>query len=212
MDVDIDAKQNLVTLTLKGPSSVWYGVGFGSEQMSGAYSVCIDGTGNIEERKLVGVTAGNLLTSTFEVQLNEVEDSTRTVILTRAYNMELPSTDHYEFDVSDSKLKIIWAYGTTSDLQNHGEDKRDSDKISMSRTEASTGQSVHVSSFFRDSKYVMMYTIGGLLFVVIILASVGFYKWKKNDKYEYTKLANNAIAQEEEYDAIPDETKGLVVV
>ena len=52
----MDSKADLVTITLTGPSSVWFGVGFNASAMKDApWAIIVEGDGNVTERKLRGV-------------------------------------------------------------------------------------------------------------------------------------------------------------
>ncbi len=53
-----------VTITVTGPSAVWFGVAFGASEMSQTpNAVIIDGYGNVTERKLGDHDAGNLIST-----------------------------------------------------------------------------------------------------------------------------------------------------
>ena len=61
VQVDVDAKADLVTITLAGPSAVWFGVGFNASAMKGApWTIIVEGDGKVSERKLQGELGSGL--------------------------------------------------------------------------------------------------------------------------------------------------------
>ena len=125
---------NLVTLTLVGPNSVWFGVGFGNKYMDGTYCVVVDGYGDVSERYLIGTTEGDELDFTWTVSSNVESSHYRTVVLTREYDYELSSDYYHQFATTYSKLETIWAYGTAADLDNHGNTRRGDQEIKATRS------------------------------------------------------------------------------
>lgn len=80
--LNVSGAASTVTLTLSGPSDVWYGVGFNATAMDGAYTIIIEGK-NVSERKLGDHTEGSLLSSSVTVLSNVENNGMRTVVLTR---------------------------------------------------------------------------------------------------------------------------------
>ena len=53
IQIDLDEGSQNATITLIGPSDVWFGVGFDAQNMADApYTIVVDGTGVVSERKL----------------------------------------------------------------------------------------------------------------------------------------------------------------
>eukprot|EP00040_Diaphanoeca_grandis_P018294 m.96161 g.96161 ORF g.96161 m.96161 type:complete len:848 (-) comp26871_c0_seq2:157-2700(-) len=112
LSVHLDSVTDTVTITMAGPSAVWFGVGFNASEMSDEpWAVIVDGTGAVTERKLIDQQQGTLLTATVTVVSNKVEGDTRTVVLTR--QLKGASVDYYTFDVSGKPaLPFINAVGS----------------------------------------------------------------------------------------------------
>ena len=99
----------------RGPSSVWFGVGFGAQAMADLpWTIVIDGNGNVTERKLSNHAGGKLLAASIKVLSNTVKGDVRTVVLTRP--LKGLNENYYTFDVSSTNglIPIINAIGSTS--------------------------------------------------------------------------------------------------
>jgi len=115
--VKVQLAKGTVQLTLTGPATVWYGVGFGAQQMSDKpWAIIVDGFGNVTERKLGYHNRGEQLPPTVTVVSNVVQDNKRTVVLTRA--MKGNSSAYFTFTASGN-IDIINAYGSTKQLLFH---------------------------------------------------------------------------------------------
>jgi hypothetical protein len=87
--------QGNVTVTIKGPSDVWIGVGFmeklpvftpgthSGSAMTNTYAIIALGNGTVQERKLGHHTAGVELPASVTVLENEVLDGVRRVVVSR---------------------------------------------------------------------------------------------------------------------------------
>jgi hypothetical protein len=129
--VDIDPAKDLVTLTLQGPSDVWYGAGFGYHHVStgGAdpsvgvsmigtnWTVVILGDGTVTERHLGNHEAGTEIPTTVNVSSNTVIAGTRTVVLTRS--IKGATSDDFFFDSTANQLTFINAVGAGPYLMEH---------------------------------------------------------------------------------------------
>lgn len=117
--VDVDAKADLVTITLAGPSAVWFGVGFNASAMKGApWTIIVEGDGKVSERKLQDQSPGTLLKSTLKVVSTSVTNGTRTVVLTRPVKGD--SSDYFSFGLNGlAQLPIINAVGSKPTLSFH---------------------------------------------------------------------------------------------
>lgn len=118
--IGIDLNKESATITLEGPSSVWFGVGFGAQAMADLpWTIVIDGNGNVTERKLSNHAGGKLLPTSIKVLSNTVKGDVRTVVLTRP--LKGLNENYYTFDVSSTNglIPIINAIGSTSAFGYH---------------------------------------------------------------------------------------------
>ena len=120
-DVSVKADSGVVTVTITGPSTAWFGVGFNAVTMANApYTITVNSTG-VTERKIgtCGSEAehcpGTVLASSIKVVSNTVVDGKRTVVVTR------PSAgatkDHYTF--SEPTFNYISAQGWDQKFAQH---------------------------------------------------------------------------------------------
>lgn len=115
--VTVNTNTNMVDMTLTGPSSSWFGYGFGGSTMNGRYTMISSGTGGFEERTLGNHTQGSSLTSSVSVNSNTTSGGVRTVTLSRS---RVGSTGSYfTFPNTPGNVTMIWAKGTTSSLSQH---------------------------------------------------------------------------------------------
>ena len=120
--VTLNATSKLATISLTGPSDVWFGVGFGAQAMADRpWTIVVDGNGNVSERHLGGESpnshiAGDPLQPSVTVVGSSVASTLRTVVLTRPFQGAGP--DYYTFNASASNmvLPFINAIGSGPDL------------------------------------------------------------------------------------------------
>jgi hypothetical protein len=107
------------TITLTGPSGVWFGVGFDAENMGDTpYTIVVDGNGNVEERKLADHAAGVILPPSVSILSNSVSSAgLRTVVISRPLRGASP--EYYTFNPSSSGVPYIAAVGTGTDFAYH---------------------------------------------------------------------------------------------
>jgi hypothetical protein len=121
--MDITINNTSVIITLKGPSSVWFGVGFNAHGMiDEPWTIIVNGkTGSVSERKLGNHAAGNLLNTTLNVISNELLNDTRKVVVTRS--LKGKNDNYYTFSRStnDATIPIIMAIGSSSKFGYHKE-------------------------------------------------------------------------------------------
>jgi hypothetical protein len=127
----MDPSKDLVTITLEGPSDVWFGAGFGYHHVStgGAdpsvgvsmvgtnWTIVVLGNGTITERKLGNHEPGYRLPDTLNVVSNTVVDGRRTVVVTRS--IEGKASDVYKFDPTANQVTYINAVGGGPDFEFH---------------------------------------------------------------------------------------------
>ncbi len=112
LNATVNTGTDVVTLTVTGPQTRWFGIGFNASFMNGAYTIIFkENSGTIEERQLSGHTSGTILATQDISITSDTNDGTiRTVILTRprlgtdASSYDFPTTD-------GSDTNIIWGYG-----------------------------------------------------------------------------------------------------
>lgn len=113
VSVSVRSFEGTVTITLVGPSSVWFGVGFGASSMpEQPWTVIVDGRGAITERKLGNHNAGTILSPSVKLISSTVSGDRRKVIMSRPLTGR--TKDYYSFEVNDSAdatVKIIAAVG-----------------------------------------------------------------------------------------------------
>jgi len=216
-DISMDSTSNKLTITLVGPSTVWYSVGFGNSYMSKTYSIIVDGDGNVEERYLIGTTSGKSLDDSFTVDSNIVSGSSRTVVLSRDLDCDLASKYHHEFSLDESKIETIYGYGTTSYLENHGENQRGSTTLLMTRKKSSSEKKKgfgNIMAIDLQNRTSLIAILASCVVIAIIIFYVT-YKYKKQNQNGYLPLSYNPSSKNrinEEYEEIMDEKHHLVVV
>lgn len=119
VDVSLDLANDLATITLTGPSAVWFGVGFGAEMMKDApWAIIVDGNGKVTEMKLSDQGTNNvLLKPTVEVKSSSVTGALRNVVVTRP--LKGASSDYYSFNGSNPTVNFINAVGAGTLLAFH---------------------------------------------------------------------------------------------
>jgi len=136
MTLVLDESDSSATITLSGPSGVWFGVGFDAPNFVMAdnpYAIIVDGAGEVSERKLdapgIGHGPGSLLSASIEVLSAVDEEGFKTVVLRRA--LAGASSDHYSFDVSKPSIPLLIASGTTPDYAHHGADTKSGETLNL---------------------------------------------------------------------------------
>jgi len=119
--VTLNNHTQLATITLTGPSDVWYGVGFDTIAMSNSpYTIVVDGkTGAVSEHVLGNHEAGSQIGSSVTTVTNSVVGGVRQVVVTRP--LQGLTTQHHTFNASTLLTNIISAYGTSTSLSYHKE-------------------------------------------------------------------------------------------
>merc|ERR1712142_280236 len=128
-----------VTITMTGPNGKWFSVGIGSDHFAMSdkpYTIVVDGTGNVSERKLGDHDSGSVLPSSLTVISNSVKDGVREVVMTRAFAGKTP--DHYSFETKTSSIPMISASGLGSTFAYHGPKQRTGGRLSLSVLDSPT--------------------------------------------------------------------------
>ena len=122
LTVSVDVANNSVTLTMEGPSNKWFGVGFGSSNMSGAYTLHASGaTFQMNERSHGGNGSGTVLSSSGAVTSDVTSGGRRTVVFTRS-RVGLTS-NYYTFPNTAGSIPVIWANGNSLSYGYHNNNR-----------------------------------------------------------------------------------------
>ncbi len=119
LSVNIETDETTTTLTLTGPSNVWFSVGFGGATMSsGADIFRTDGTTIVDAR-----TTGYLLppadtSQDWTLVSNNVTLNARTIVATRSNNTG--DSNDYIFTRETGSISLIWAIGSSTTYGYHG--------------------------------------------------------------------------------------------
>mgnify|MGYP001381766030 CR=1 FL=1 len=111
-----------VTLTLIGDETRYVSVGFGVTSMTaGGDIVSYDATGfNDRQFSGIGITPSTD-TQDWTVVSNEVTAGLRTLVVTRP--LAGSDASDYTFDPGATSLDLVWAYGSTLNFANHGNNR-----------------------------------------------------------------------------------------
>jgi len=117
----LDFLKDEVSISVTGPSDVWFGVGFNASAMKNApWAIIVDGNGDVTERKLQDQNPGAELANSVTVVSNVVDKGLRTVVMTRPMKGE--TADHFTFSADQEVvLPFINAIGGTETLSYHKE-------------------------------------------------------------------------------------------
>ena len=139
IDLDSTVTGGKATITLSGPTGNWFSFGFNAPKFSMAdkpYTIVVDGTGNVSERKLGNHDPGTVLASSVQIVSNSVTDGVRKVVIAREFKGKTP--DHYSFDVGTSSIPVISASGNSSAFSYHGPKTRTGGTIQMTAVDFPT--------------------------------------------------------------------------
>ena len=121
--VELDTGANgTVSITLKGPATAWFGVGFNAVDMANSPYTLVVNTSGVTEHKIgtCGSEAehcpGKMLAASITLVSNTVVGGVRTVVLTRP--AKGASKDHYTFG-ADSTFNYIVAQGWDQTFAQH---------------------------------------------------------------------------------------------
>ena len=111
IEMKIFPNLNNMQITFNGPSSLWYGIGFGSQQMNNTYAIIVDADGSVSEYILgPGLPGNKLLTQSIVVSDSVITNGVRKVTMNRP--ISVVDATAYTFPVSPSNISIIASYGT----------------------------------------------------------------------------------------------------
>eukprot|EP00483_Globobulimina_turgida_P001021 UN01023 len=178
VSLSVSDLEDLITISITGPSSVYYSIGVGSCEMSNSWALVVPGVsatgGDTPFEQLLGhKSAGDTLDSTFDIQQDTISGELRTVIFSRSLSHDIDDA-YYAFSTDDDELNVMWAYGTKADYSNHGEYQRDCATLSLTKTlqTESVGRPERSST---DSLYFFGQSSTSLIFVLVLLSMVLVY-------------------------------------
>merc|ERR1719336_1660690 len=137
--VQLDSSKNQATITMSGPNGKYFSVGFNAPNFAMSdkpYTIVVDGTGNVSERKLGAHDPGTVLSASVSVTDNKVVDGIRTVTMTR--DIVGKTADHFTFSPSTSNLPVISASGLAGLFAYHGPKLRSGGTLKMSALDSPT--------------------------------------------------------------------------
>eukprot|EP01060_Flectonema_neradi_P014145 TRINITY_DN20862_c0_g1_i1.p1 TRINITY_DN20862_c0_g1~~TRINITY_DN20862_c0_g1_i1.p1 ORF type:complete len:767 (+),score=171.44 TRINITY_DN20862_c0_g1_i1:37-2337(+) len=119
VEVALNIPRQEVAINLVGPSDVWFGVGFNAGAMKDSpWTIVVDGTGNVTERKIADQNPGVQLPPSVTVVSNTINNGLRYVTISRP--MKGKTSDYYTFEPStNAVLPFINAIGSQPTLSYH---------------------------------------------------------------------------------------------
>jgi len=135
----LDSSIDTATITLSGPNGKWFSVGLGSPSFAmkdKPYTIVVDGSGNVSERKLGDHDPGTVIASSLKIISNSVKDGVREVVMTRSFAGKTP--DHYTFNTNAASIPVISASGSGPTYAYHGPKTRTGGTIKISVIDSPT--------------------------------------------------------------------------
>eukprot|EP00486_Rosalina_sp_Unknown_P016609 CAMPEP_0201596662 /NCGR_PEP_ID=MMETSP0190_2-20130828/193302_1 /ASSEMBLY_ACC=CAM_ASM_000263 /TAXON_ID=37353 /ORGANISM="Rosalina sp." /LENGTH=177 /DNA_ID=CAMNT_0048057149 /DNA_START=193 /DNA_END=727 /DNA_ORIENTATION=- len=115
----ISDADDLITVTLSGPSSKYYSIGIGSCVMENTWALVIPGIdapdGSTPFEQLLGRnSAGSQLDSSFDIIQDTTSGLLRSVTFTRSISTfqtddSITDDEYYDFTTNDESLTVMWA-------------------------------------------------------------------------------------------------------
>jgi len=135
ISMSISEIDDLIRITIYGPSNKFFGIGFGSNSMSNTYSIIVAGENsdhgpNFWEQKLDAHGAGYTLQPSFvlEEHIRHSGDNTQQITLVRRLSTALELDEYWLFSCVDPHIDFIWSVGKSTKFERHigfGEDRLD---------------------------------------------------------------------------------------
>ena len=129
----------VATITISGPSTVWFGIGFDVNSMANSpYAIIVDGTkGTVTERVLGQETPGVEINASVSVVSTSVKNGVRTVVVTRG--IVGVSTSHHTFVATKLTFPFIAAVGSSPVFAYHAKKMADILTLWPSSSSSSNG-------------------------------------------------------------------------
>lgn len=116
--IDLNQATSTATLTMVGPSSRWFSVGFNTTSMTSNTDVFTSAGTQVLDQALPGgqIAPNTDATNNLTVVSNTVSGTSRTVVVTRPFNTG--DSKDYTFNYALNSLNIIWAFGPDTNIAN----------------------------------------------------------------------------------------------
>jgi len=117
LKIDLDQTTSTVTMTITGPSTKWFAVGFNATTMSTNTPIdCISYGTALLDRYLNGGHNAPVTDTTNNLTLvsNTVSGTTRTIVVSRPFSTG--DNKDYTFTYAMSSLSVIWAVGPSTTI------------------------------------------------------------------------------------------------
>jgi Secretion system C-terminal sorting domain/DOMON domain len=116
--IDLNQATSTATLTMVGPSSRWFSVGFNTTSMTSNTDVFTSAGTQVIDQVLPGgqIAPNTDTTNNLTVVSNTVSGTSRTVVVTRPFNTG--DSKDYTFNYASNSLNIIWAFGPDTNIAN----------------------------------------------------------------------------------------------
>lgn len=116
--IDLNQATSTATLTMVGPSSRWFSVGFNTTSMTSNTDVFTSAGTQVIDQVLPGgqIAPNTDTTNNLTVVSNTVSGTSRTVVVTRPFNTG--DSKDYTFNYASNSLNIIWAFGPDTNISN----------------------------------------------------------------------------------------------
>lgn len=116
--IDLNQATSTATLTMVGPSSRWFSVGFNTTSMTSNTDVFTSAGTQVIDQVLPGgqIAPNTDATNNLTVVSNTVSGTSRTVVVTRPFNTG--DSKDYTFNYASNSLNIIWAFGPDTNISN----------------------------------------------------------------------------------------------
>lgn len=114
--IDLNQTTSTATITLVGPSTRWFTIGFNATTMA-SNTDCFTSSGTtLLDQYLPGghQEANDDTTNNLTVVSNAVSGTSRTIVATRKFNTN--DSEDYTFNFASNSLNIIWAYGPSNTI------------------------------------------------------------------------------------------------
>jgi hypothetical protein len=117
-EIEVNGSNDKTTLTISGPSNVWFGIGFGAQSMAGNVDIFMTDGNTIRDAYS---TAKNVPPSDAQQDWtlisNNTSGSTRTIVANRPN--DTGDAKDFVFNASASSISVIYARGNTSEFGQH---------------------------------------------------------------------------------------------
>jgi hypothetical protein len=116
--IDVNGTNNTTTLTISGPSNVWFGIGFGAQSMAGDVDIFMTDGNTIRDAFSIAKNVPPAdAQQDWVLVSNNVSGSTRTIVANRPN--DTGDAKDFVFSSSATTLPIIYAVGSSTTYAQH---------------------------------------------------------------------------------------------